>query len=251
METDWVAGRRPVLEALRSGQRVLEVRWAAGARPAGVEEILAAARACHVPVREVPRMALDRLPVTHHQGVAARVERVATVEVDQILARAGERQEPPFLLLLDGVQDPHNLGSLLRTAECAGVHGVVLPRHRAAGVTEAVVRASAGAALLVPTAQVANIGQCALSLKEHGLWIVGADPGASLEYTRARLDGPVALVLGSEGKGLGRLVRERCDLLVRIPILGEVQSLNVAVAGALILYEILRQRRAVSNGVRG
>ncbi len=251
MANEWVGGRRPVVEALRSARGVGELRVADDVRPGGVAEILTLARARGIPVRAVPRAALDRLPVTHHQGVAARLEAAPEADVAGILARAAGLGQDPFLLLLDGVQDPHNLGSLLRTAACAGVHGVVLPRRRAAGVTEAVVRASAGAALTVPTAQVANIGQCALGLKKQGVWIVGADPAAPTEYTGARLDGPVALVLGSEGRGLGRLVRERCDLLVRIPVVGAVHSLNVAVAGALILYEILRQRRTVSTGARG
>ncbi len=241
-----IYGRQPVREALRARRRrVFRLLVAAGLRPTGiVQEILALAEQAGVPLQEVDRHELDRLgEEVNHQGLAAEVSAYPYAELPDLLHAAQEAGEPPFLLLLDHLQDPQNLGSLLRSAEAAGVHGVVIPARRAAGVTPATVRASAGAAEHVSVALVSNLVQAIKSLQAQGLWLAGleATPEAQL-YTEADLSGPLGLVVGSEGQGLARLVRETCDFVIRLPLHGEVESLNAAVAGAIALYEIRRQR---------
>lgn len=239
-------GRQPVREVLRAGRRqVFKVLMAVGTRPAPIlDEIVAAARKSAVPVQPVDRREFEKLGgEVHHQGVAAEVSGYPYVELAEVLAAAQAAGQVPFLLLLDHIQDPQNLGSLLRTADAVGVHGVVLPGRRATEVTPAAVRASAGAAEHVRVALIANLVQGMARLKAEGIWLAGLDaqPGVPL-YTEARLDGPLGLVVGSEGQGLARLVRDTCDLLIRLPQTGRVGSLNAAVAGAVALYEARRQR---------
>jgi len=235
-------GRRPVLEALRSGTRVHRILVASGAKPVGaLADILAAASAQGVPVERVPRQKLDQMS-PRHQGVIAEVESFQYARVEDGLRRAAERGEKPLLLILDAVQDVQNLGSLLRTAEAVGAHGVILPKHRAAGVTPAVRKASAGAVEHLLIAQVTNLARTLEQLKEQGLWIVGLDMAGRQSYDEVDWDMPVALVVGSEGRGLSRLVREACDLLVRLPMRGHVESLNAAVAGSIVLYAAWRGR---------
>jgi 23S rRNA (guanosine2251-2'-O)-methyltransferase len=239
-------GRQPVRETLRAGRRqAFKLLLAKGLKPAGiVGEILSLAERAHVPVQTVDRRDLDKLGgEVNHQGLAAEVSGYPYVDLPVILDAARQTQEPAFLLLLDHVQDPQNLGSLLRTAEAAGVHGVILPGRRAVGVTPATVRASAGAAEHVRVAQVTNLVQAMESLKAEGVWLAGLEalPDAQL-HTQADLTGPLGLVVGSEGQGLARLVRETCDFLIRLPMAGQVESLNAAVAGAIALYEVYRQR---------
>jgi 23S rRNA (guanosine2251-2'-O)-methyltransferase len=239
-------GRQPVREALRARRRqVFKLLLAAGTQPTGiVGEIVSLAREVRLPVQEVDRRELDRLGgEANHQGLAAEVAGYPYVELEMLLRAARQAAEPPFLLLLDHVQDPQNLGSLLRSAEAAGVHGVVLPGRRAAGVTPAAVRASAGAAEHVRVAQVTNLVQAMQALKAQNVWLAGleARPEARL-YSEADLGGPLGIVVGSEGQGLARLVRDTCDFLVRLPMHGQVGSLNAGVAGAVALYEARRQR---------
>lgn len=239
-------GRQPVREALRAGRRQIhKLLLAAGLKHTGiVGEVLALAREAGVLWQEVDRHELDRLgDSANHQGVAAEASGYPYIALPDLLEAARGANEPPFLLLLDHLQDPQNLGSLLRSAEAAGVHGVVIPERRAAGVTPAAVRASAGAAEHVQVAVVANLVQAMKSLQGEGLWLTGLEamPEALL-YTQADLSGPLGLVVGSEGQGLARLVRERCDFLIRLPLYGQVGSLNAAVAGAIALYEARRQR---------
>ena len=239
-------GRQPVRETLRAGRRqVFKLVVAQGIKRAEVVgQVLALAEQAGVPVQMVNRRELDKLGgEVNHQGLAAEVSCYPYVDLAEPLEASRELGTPPFLLLLDHVQDPQNLGSLLRTAEAAGVHGVVIPGRRAAGVTPAAVRASAGAAEQVRVAQVTNLVRAMERLKADGVWMAGleAAPGAQL-YTEADLRGPLGLVVGSEGQGLARLVRETCDYLIRLPMLGQVESLNAAVAGAITLYEARRQR---------
>lgn len=239
-------GRQPVRETLRAGRRrIFKLLLAAGIKPTGiVGEIQALARQAGIPVQEVDRRELDRLgEEANHQGLAAEVSAYPYVALLDLLQAAREKGQPPFLLLLDHLQDPQNLGSLLRSAEAAGVHGVVIPGRRAAGVTPAAVRASAGAAEHVRVALVTNIVQAMKSLQAEGVWLAGLEvaPEAQL-YTEADLSGPLGLVVGSEGQGLARLVRETCDFVVRLPLYGHVESLNAGVAGAIALYEARRQR---------
>lgn len=239
-------GRQPVREALRARRRqVYKLQIAGGIQPAGiVGEILSLARQARLPVQEVDRRELDRLGGdANHQGVAADVSGYPYVDLEALLEAAQQAGEPPFLLLLDHVQDPQNLGSLLRSAEAAGVHGAVLPGRRAAGVTPAAVRASAGAAEHVRVAMAGNLVQAMQALKARNVWLAGleARPEAQL-YTDADLSGPLGLVVGSEGQGLARLVRDTCDFLLRLPMYGQVGSLNAGAAGAVALYEARRQR---------
>lgn len=241
-----IAGRNPVREALKAGRAINKV-LVAGMPVGPLKEILLLARERGVPVQQVQRVHLDRLsPGITHQGVVAMAAAGRYVSVEDILQRAGTAE--PFLLLLDEITDPHNLGAILRTAEAAGAHGVIIPRHRSAGLTPAVGRASAGAVEYLPVARVANLSRTIEYLQQKGIWVVGAEGSAGDLLWDVRLDGPIALAIGGEDKGLGRLVREKCDLLVRLPMAGRVNSLNASVAAALLAYEVVRQRRRAGNG---
>ncbi|HEY8495738.1 MAG TPA: 23S rRNA (guanosine(2251)-2'-O)-methyltransferase RlmB [Limnochordales bacterium] len=246
-----IAGRNPVREALLAGRPVERLLVAEGAGGASLAEIVRLAAERGIAVQYADRRRLDRLAAGQlHQGVVAIAAPKAYVSIEEILAQAEAQGEPPLILLLDEVQDPHNLGSLLRSADGAGAHGIVIPKRRSAGLTMTVARTSAGAVEYVPVAQVSNLVQAIRSLKERGLWVVGADMAGELELWDADLTGPLAVVIGGEDKGLGRLVRESCDFLVRIPMRGRVNSLNAGVAGAVILFEIARQRRGAGRGPR-
>lgn len=240
-----IEGWNPVLEALRAGRRLQQV-WLAADQNKNAATLLELAREIGVPVTEVDRQQLSVLTGgDEHQGVAAAAPPYEYVGVDAILERAAARREEPFLLLLDHIEDPQNLGSLIRTAECAGVHGVVIPTRRAAGVTPAVGKASAGAIEYMPVARVTNLVQEMERLKERGLWVVGAHMEGERSLFDADLRGPVALVIGAEGRGLSRLVAERCDSLVYVPMWGRINSLNASVAGALLMYEVARSRSRI------
>jgi rRNA methylase, putative, group 3 len=193
-------------------------------------------------VQEVDRSRLDELSASKaHQGVIAFVTPYTYVTVDEILKRASQLNQPPFIIVLDEITDPHNFGSILRTAECCGAHGVIIPKRRSVGLTPAAIKASAGAVEFIHVAKVTNISSTLDDLKERGLWIAGADM-VGQTYTKANLTGPIALVIGNEGKGLGRLVREKCDFLVSIPLKGKIESLNASVAAGILMYEVVRQR---------
>jgi len=239
-------GRNAVHEALRAGRRRCKsVLIAHGVRESGiVARILALAAEQGIAVKRVERRQLDRVGSVNHQGVAAQVESYPYVELDDILNLAQQRKEPPFLLLLDCLQDPQNLGTLLRTAEAVAVHGVVIPRHRSAQVTPAVSNASAGAVEHLLIARVTNLPRTIVELQERGVWAVGLErvPEAQ-DYRQVDLNMPLALVVGSEGQGLSRLVRQRCDLLIKLPMRGNIDSLNASVAGSIVLYEAWRQRQ--------
>jgi 23S rRNA (guanosine2251-2'-O)-methyltransferase len=243
-----IYGRQPVRETLRAGRRqVFSLVLADGIKPTGiVGQILSLAEKANVPIQTINRRELNKLSgEANHQGLAAEVSGYPYLALTDPLDAARQAQVPAFVLLLDHIQDPQNLGSLLRTAEAVGIHGVVIPGRRAAGVTPAAVRASAGAAEHVRVAQVSNLAQAMDHLRDKGVWLVGLEalPAAQL-YTEADLSGSLGLVVGSEGRGLARLVREKCDFLIRLPMQGQVESLNAAVAGAIALYEARRQRTA-------
>jgi 23S rRNA (guanosine2251-2'-O)-methyltransferase len=239
-------GRQPVRETLRARRRqIFRLFLAHGLRPTGiVSDILSLAQRKSISIQTVERRELVKLGgEVNHQGLAAEVSGYPYLELTALLDPPRQAGTPPFLLLLDHIQDPQNLGSLLRTAEAAGVHGVVIPGRRAASVTPAAVRASAGAAEHVRVAQVANLVRAMERLKADGMWFAGLEAGSNTQpYTQADLSGPLGLVIGSEGKGLARLVRETCDFLIRLPMDGQVESLNAAVAGGIALYEARRQR---------
>jgi len=238
-----IEGRNPVLEALRAGRAINRLLVARGAREGSIRQVVALARERGVTVQEVDRERLDAMAQgRNHQGVIALAAAHRYYDLDELLERAAASGEDPLLLVLDGIEDPQNLGSLLRTADAAGVHGVIIPERRAVGLTETVAKVSAGAVEYVPVARVTNIARTLDTLKEKGYWIVGTHQDARELYHEARLTGPLAVVIGSEGKGMSRLVREKCDFVVRLPMCGHVTSLNAAVAGAILIYEIRRQR---------
>jgi len=239
-------GRNAVRETLRSGRRkIYKLILAQGMKETGiVADVASLAGKSGVAIQRVERRQLDRIGDFRHQGVAAEAAQYPYVELEAILAEADQRQETPLLLMLDCLQDPQNFGALLRTAEIAGVHGVVIPKRRAVGITPAVVNSSAGATEHLLVAQVTNLVRTMETLKARGLWIVGLEdvPQAQPHYYQSDLTMPLALVVGSEGRGMGRLVRETCDILIRLPMRGRISSLNVAVAGSIALYEVWRQR---------
>jgi 23S rRNA (guanosine2251-2'-O)-methyltransferase len=242
-DISYIYGRNTVREAMLAG-RVRKVLLQAGASAVSTE-LQNEARRLGIPIATADRRELDRLaPGVNHQGVVAEVAPFAYSSLDEILAGSEARGEPPFILLLDCIQDPQNLGTLLRTAEAVGIHGVVIPRHRAAEVTPAVEKASAGAVEHLRIAQEANLTLVIQRLKKAGVWVAGIEETPSAQnYADADLSGPLALVVGSEGHGIGRLVRESCDFLLRIPMYGQVTSLNAAVAGSVVLYAAVAQRR--------
>jgi 23S rRNA (guanosine2251-2'-O)-methyltransferase len=244
---DQIEGRNPVLEAFRAGRPLHKIYMARGAVLRGSGAIRDAARAAGVPVVETDSAALDRMARTsNHQGVIALAAPKDYAPLEEILARAESSGRLPFLLLLDGIMDPQNLGALLRSAEAMGVDGVILPMHRAAGLTSAVGRASAGALEFMPVARVANLTRTMAELKEQGYWFIGAEPDAGTHNIPA-IDRPLGLVLGGEGKGLHRLVREECDFLVSLPMYGRINSLNVSAAGAILMHEMAGRIRGSST----
>ena len=242
---DIIQGRNPVLEALRAGRPINKVLLAQGVgRPAAVTEILRLAKEARVIVERVDRRAVDRLsPGGRSQGVVALAAVKGYVDLERLLGIAGERGEPPLLVALDHIEDPHNLGAIIRTADAAGVHGVIIPQRRAAALTASVARASAGAVEYVPVARLGNLSNALARLAKDNVWTVGIDPGGQRDYTEVDYRQPTAIVIGAEGKGISRLVKERCDLLASIPMRGRVASLNASVAAALVMYEAARQRR--------
>ena len=244
-----VFGVQPVLEALRAGARPIErLTLAEGAHESRLREILEIARYADIPVRRVPRTELQRIAAgANHQGVIATIAAAHYTHADDLLAALAARvgtADPPLAIVLDGVEDPRNLGAVIRTAECAGAHGVFVPERRASGLTETVAKAAAGALEYVPVARATNVVRLLEELKERGVWTVGTAAEADTSYTDWDWTQPSALLLGGEGEGLRRLVRERCDVLVGIPLRGKIESLNVSVAAGIVLYEAVRQRTA-------
>ena len=245
-------GVNPLMEALRAERLPDQITIAEGARDERLRELIELARTCGVPIKSAPRATLDReVGSTQHQGVIARIAAPTYADADELLdlvgAAAGGEPEP-LVVVLDGIEDPRNLGAILRTAECAGADGVFIPERRAAGLNETVAKTSAGAVEYLPIARVTNISVLIRQLKERNLWVVGTAADANVDYYDWDWTRASAIVLGGEGAGLHRLVSEHCDVLVRIPVNGRIESLNVSVAAGIILYEALRQRtRAKTN----
>lgn len=244
-EEEVVAGKHSVTEALKSGRTINKIWIAENAQKHLTLPIIAEAKKLGIVIQHVDKRKLDQMvPGVQHQGVVAQAAPYAYVEVDDLLKTAEEKGEPPFLLLLDEIEDPHNLGSILRTADCTGAHGVILPKRRSAQITATVSKTSAGAVEYVPVARVTNLGQTIDQLKEMGVWVVGTVVDAVQElYDTEVFDGPVAIVIGNENKGMGRLIREKCDVLVKLPMAGKINSLNASVAAGVVMYEVLRRRR--------
>ncbi|MCX7710309.1 MAG: 23S rRNA (guanosine(2251)-2'-O)-methyltransferase RlmB [Clostridia bacterium] len=242
-DLDKLEGRNPVFEALRSGRSINKVLISKGDREGSIRQIVALAREKGIVVQEVEKSVLDNMSSTHaHQGVIAYAAVKEYVEIEDILKLAEDRGEPPFIIILDEINDAHNLGSIMRTANAVGAHGIVIPKRRAVGLTSTVAKASAGAIEYVPVARVTNIAQTIESLKKSNVWVVGTDATGEKSFFKSDLKGPIALVIGSEGEGMGKLVREKCDFVVNIPMKGQISSLNASVAAAVVMYEILKQR---------
>lgn len=235
-----IVGRNPVTEALRSGREIDKLM--VSSEEGSMKKILALAKERRIPVMKVEKSAIDRIAEGKaHQGVAAYVSAYAYAELEDIFRIAEERGEDPFIIILDNLEDPHNLGAIMRTAECAGAHGVIIPKRRACGLTEVVAKASAGAIEYMPCVKVTNIAQTIEELKERGIWVSACDMGGQ-EYYKANLKGKLAVVIGSEGFGISRLVKEKCDFVVSMPMVGRITSLNASNAAAVIIYEVRKQR---------
>ncbi len=239
---DLIIGRNPVMEALKAGRPIETLLIAGGEKDGSLKVITALAKERQITVKETDRKKLDALcKGAVHQGVAAVAAVKAYACVDDMFALAKERGEAPFLIVLDELEDPHNVGAVIRTAECAGAHGVIIPKRRSVGLTFTVGKASAGAYEYVPVARVSNIASTLEELKQRGCWVYGADMQGET-YCTADLRGPSVLVIGSEGRGLGRLVREKCDTILSLPMQGHINSLNASVAAGVLMYEFARQR---------
>lgn len=239
---DMVAGRNAVMEALKGSRSVNKLMIANGSTEGSIKEIIAVAKEKGVNIQYWDRSKLDSIARgIRHQGVLAQVAPVQYAELEDILQVAKDRNEPPFIVLLDELEDPHNLGAILRTADAAGVHGVLIPKHRSCPLSATVAKTSAGAVEHVPVARVGNLVQTIKKLKQEGLWVAAADMDGK-DYYDTDLTGPLLLIIGSEGQGVGRLVKEQCDFVVRIPMVGKINSLNASVAGSILMYEAMKQR---------
>lgn len=237
-----IEGRNPVIEAFRSGKTIDKLYILDGCQDGPIRTITREARKQKTIISFVSKERLDQMSETHHhQGVIAIAAAYEYAEVEDILAKAREAGEDPFIVLLDGIEDPHNLGAIIRTANLAGAHGVIIPKHRAVGLTATVAKASAGALNYTPVAKVTNLTATMQQLKEAGLWFVCADMGGEVMY-KQNLTGPIGLVIGNEGEGVSRLVKEACDFTASIPMKGDIDSLNASVAAGVLAFEIVRQR---------
>ena len=243
-----IEGRNALTEALKSGRHIDKLFVAEGSTDRSLTRLAAMAKEAGAVVVPTDRRKLDQMsPTGAHQGVIALVAAHEYASVDDILALAAERREAPLIVICDELSDPHNLGAIIRTAECAGAHGVIIPKRRSVGLTAVVAKASAGALEYLPVARVSNIHQTILSLKEQGVWIYGTAADAESGLYRTDLTGPAAIVIGNEGAGMSKLVRESCDVLVGIPLKGRISSLNASAAAAVMLYEALRQRSSTES----
>lgn len=241
-DIEMIGGRNPVTEALRSGRELNKIWVAEGINKKSIGEILSLANKAKVVVQYVPNKRLDSLLDSHHQGVVASVAAYRYAELEEIFELAAQKEEDPFILILDELEDPHNLGLILRTADATGVHGVIIPRRRSVGLTAVVAKASTGAIEYVPVVRVNNLSQTVTQLKERGVWVAGTDAQGSTDYRQMDATLPLAMVIGSEGKGMSRILKEKCDFLYHLPMVGQVTSLNASVAASLLMYEVLRKR---------
>ena len=242
---DQVEGRNSVLELLESGKDINKIFVARGEKQGSINKIIGKAKYSKVVLVETDKRKLDEMSQTgNHQGVIAIVPPFEYCDVDDILNVAKEKNEDPFVIILDGIEDPHNLGAIIRTAETAGAHGVIIPKRRAVGVNSTVNKSSAGAVEYMKVARVNNITETMNYLKEKGLWIIGTDMDTDKYYYNQNMTGPIAIVIGSEGFGMSRLVKENCDILVKIPMNGKITSLNASVSAGIVMYEIVKQKNA-------
>ena len=243
LSEDILLGRNAVREAIKSGRSINRILIAEGSHGGSISEIINLAKERHLVLQSISTDKLDTLcGGQRHQGIVAYAAPVDYVELDDILNLAKDRGEDPFLILLDELEDPHNLGAILRTADAVGAHGILIPKHRSCPLSSVVAKTSAGAVEYVPVARIGNVAQTLDGLKKQGLWVAGADMDGTENYYEANLTGPIVLVIGSEGHGVSRLTKEACDFIVKIPMRGKVNSLNASNAAAILAYEILKQR---------
>lgn len=241
-DKEMIAGKNPVLEALRATRDINKIWVAEGVKKAGIAELLELAKERGIVVQFVPKQKVDGLTSENHQGVVASVAAYNYAELNDIFAIAEERGEDPFILILDELEDPHNLGSIMRTADAVGAHGIIIPKRRSVALTAVVAKASTGAIEYIPTVRVGNLSQIVDELKERGVWIAGTDAKGSEDYRRMDATLPLAIIIGSEGKGMSRVLKEKCDFLYNLPMVGHVTSLNASVAASLLMYEVYRKR---------
>lgn len=240
---DQIEGRNAVLELLETGKDINKIFIAKGEKHGSINKIISIAKERRVVTVEVDRAKLNQMAMSdNHQGVIAIVPPFDYCEVEDILSLAKQRNEKPFILILDGIEDPHNLGSIIRTAETAGVHGIIIPKRRAATVNSTVYKVSAGAVEHMNIARVNNLNETIKYLKENDIWVCGTDMDAKNYYYNEKFDGPIAIVIGSEGFGMSRLVKDNCDFLVKIPMKGKITSLNASVSAGIVMYEVVKQR---------
>ena len=241
---DLIEGRNSVIELLKSGKDINKLYIQKGERHGSITEILKLAKQSKVIIQEVDKIKLDKMSETHnHQGVIAVVPPYEYCDVDDILEYAKNKKEDPVIFILDGIEDPHNLGSIIRTAECSGVHGIIIPKRRSASVNSTVNKTSAGAVQYMKIARVNNLNETINYLKERNIWIYGTDMDGASYYDEQNYSGGVVVVIGSEGFGMSRLVKENCDFLIKIPMKGHINSLNASVSAGIVMYEIMKQRR--------
>ena len=247
MADEWIIGKNPVTEALRSGRSINKIMVSEHLQPKTWQSIQELAKTNGTIVQKVPKRKLDQLIEGNHQGIVASVAAYEYSTVDDLFRAAEERGEEPFFIILDEMEDPHNLGSILRTADAVGAHGVIIPKRRSVSLTATVAKTSAGAIEYIPVARVTNLAKTIDQLKERNVWIAGTAAEGAIDYRRLDAVGAIALVIGNEGKGISRLVREKCDWTVSLPMQGKVTSLNASVAASLLMYEVNRQRHPLGE----
>ncbi|KGP72509.1 23S rRNA (guanosine(2251)-2'-O)-methyltransferase RlmB [Pontibacillus yanchengensis] len=247
MKDEWILGKNAVLESLKSGRAINKIMVSEQMQQQASQQIHKQAKEHGIQVQKVPKKKLDQLVEGNHQGVIASVAAYTYSELEDIFQKAKNRNEAPFMLILDEIEDPHNLGSILRTADAAGVHGVIIPKRRSVGLTGTVAKTSTGAIEYIPVVRVTNIARTIEELKEEHVWVVGTDAKGDEDFRQLQGDMPIALVIGSEGKGISRLVKEKCDWTVQLPMVGHVTSLNASVAASLLMYEVHRKRHPIGE----
>ncbi|MGP4077576.1 23S rRNA (guanosine(2251)-2'-O)-methyltransferase RlmB [Halobacillus sp. K22] len=247
MNNEWIIGKNPVQEALKSGRPINKVLVSDQLQHQAYKKLEQSAKESGVIVQKVPKKKIDQLVEGNHQGVAASVAAYEYSDLEDLFAKAEEKGEPPFFIICDEIEDPHNLGSILRTADASGAHGVIIPKRRSVALTSTVAKTSTGAIEYIPVARVTNLARTIDELKERFVWVVGTDAEGTEDYRRLDGNMPIALVIGSEGRGMSRLTKDKCDWTVSLPMAGKVTSLNASVAASLLMYEVYRKRRPVGD----
>ncbi|UNL85116.1 23S rRNA (guanosine(2251)-2'-O)-methyltransferase RlmB [Priestia koreensis] len=246
-DSEYIIGRNPVLEALKSERDINKILVAEGSQKGSMQQIIQRAKDSGVLVQFVPKKKIEQMVEGNHQGVLAQVAAYQYADIEDLFELAAKRDEMPFFLILDEIEDPHNLGSIMRTADAIGAHGIIIPKRRAVGLTATVAKASTGAIEHIPVVKVTNLARTIDELKQRNIWIVGTDAKGTQDYRDLDTNMPVGLVIGSEGKGMNRLIKDKCDFLVHLPMVGKVTSLNASVAASLLMYEVYRKRHPLGK----